>query len=64
MLRSDKPRYGELILLLNNDYAKQQKKYPKNLTDMYMLMLAFDPTRPTPVSRGRNEGMNVGNMVV
>ena len=28
-------RYGGLILTLKNDYAKQQKNYPKTLTDMY-----------------------------
>ena len=27
-------------------------------------MVAFDPTRPTPVSGGRNEGMNFGNVAV
>ena len=27
-------------------------------------MVAFKPTRPTPVSRGRNEGMNFGNVSV
>ena len=25
-------------------------------------MVAFDPTRATPVARGRNGGMNVGNV--
>ena len=27
-------------------------------------MVAFDPTRPTPVSGGWNEGMNSGNEAV
>ena len=27
-------------------------------------MVASDPTRPTPVPRGRNEGMNSGNEAV
>ena len=31
---------------------------------MYGLMVEFDPTRPTPVSGGRNEGMNFGNVTV
>ena len=55
-------RYGELILSLKNDYAKQQKNYPKTLTDMYGLMVAFDPTRATAVSGGRNEGIHFGNV--
>ena len=63
-LSSDSCRYGELILLLKNDYAKQQQNYPKTLTDMYGLMVAFDTTRLTPVSGGRNEGMNLGNVTV
>ena len=63
-LSSDRRWYGELILSLKNDYVKQQKNYPKNLADMYVLMVAFEPTRSTPVSRGRNEGMNVGNVAV
>ena len=43
---------------------KQQKKYPKTLTDMYSLMVAFDPTRATPVSGGRSEGLNLWNLAV
>ena len=31
---------------------------------MYRLMVAFDSTRETPVSGGRNEGMNFGNVAV
>ena len=30
---------------------------------MYGLMVAFDPTRSTAVSEGRNEGMNIRNVV-
>ena len=37
-------RYGELILLLKNDYVRQQQNYPKTLMDMYGLMVAFVPT--------------------
>ena len=32
-------------------------------TDMYGIMVAFDPTRATLVSGGRNEGLNFGNVV-
>ena len=64
LIISDRRWYSEIILLLNNDYANQQKKYPKTLTDMYGLMVAFDPTRPTPVSGGHNEDMNFGNVAV
>ena len=53
LLRSDRHWYNDMIMLIKNDYAKQHKKYPKTLTDMYRLMVAFDPTRPTPVSGGR-----------
>ena len=60
----DRLRYRELILSLKNDYTKQQKNYPKTLTDMYRLIVAFDPTRATPVSGGRNKGMNFGNVAV
>ena len=48
--------------MLKNDYAKQQNNYLKTLTDMYGLMVAFEPTRATAVSGGRNEGMNLGNV--
>ena len=48
--------------MLKNDYAKQQKNYPNTLTDMYGLMVAFDPTRDTTVSGGWKEGMNFGNV--
>ena len=63
LLSSNRRRYGELILSLKNDYAKQQRNYPKTLTDMYRLMVAFDPTRETLVSGGRNEGLNFRNVV-
>ena len=49
LLSSDRRRYVELILLLNNDYTKQQRKYLRTLTDIYRLVVAFDPTRATPV---------------
>ena len=62
LLRLDRRQYGKLILSLKNDYAKQQKNYPKTLTDMYGLMVAFDPTRATAVYGGRNEGINFGNV--
>ena len=63
LLSSDRRRYGELILSLKNDYANQQLNYPKALTDMCRLMVAFGPTRETPVARGRNAGLNSGNVV-
>ena len=47
-----------------NDYAKQQKNYPKTITDMYRPMVVYESTRTTPVSGGRNEGMNFGNGAV
>ena len=40
LLSSDRRRYGELILSLKNDYAKQQKN-PKSLTEIYGMMVAF-----------------------
>ena len=63
LLSSDRRRYEELILWFKNDYAKQQRNYQRTLTDMHRLMVAFDPTRETPVDRGRNEGLNFGNVV-
>ena len=42
----------------------QHKNYQKTLTEMYGLMVGFNPTRATPVSRGRNKGLNVGNVEV
>ena len=64
LLISDRRQYGELILSLINDYAKQHKNYAKSLTDMYGLMVAFDPTRAAPVSGGHNEGLNFGNVAI
>ena len=61
-LSSDRHRYGELVLSLKNDYAKQQKNYSKTLTDMYGLMVAFEPTRATAVSGGNNEGIHFRNV--
>ena len=54
LLSSDRRRYGELIPSLKNDYARKQKQYPKTLTNMYGLMVAFESTRGTPVAGGRN----------
>ena len=62
LLSLDRRRYGELIISLKNDYAKQQENYPNTLTDMYGLMVAFETTRATAVSGGRNKGMNFGNV--
>ena len=64
LISSDRCRYRDLILSIKNDYAKQQKNYPKTLTEMYELMVALYPTRPTAVSRVRKEGMNFGNVAV
>ena len=58
----DRSRYGELILSLKNYYVKLHMNYPKKLTDMYGLMVVFNPTRAIPVSGGRNEGLNFGNV--
>ena len=56
-------QYEELILSLNNDYAKQQRNYMRTLTNMYGLMVEFDPMRETSVAGGRNKGHNLRNMV-
>ena len=61
-LSLDKHWYGELILSLNNDYAKQHKNYPETITDMYGLMVAFETTRATAVSGGQNEGIHFRNV--
>ena len=53
----------ELILSLKNDYAKEQRKYPRTLTDMYGLMVVLELTRATPVAGTRNGGMNFRNVV-
>ena len=54
----DRRQYRKFILDLKNDFANQQKNYPKILTDMYDLMVAFEPTGVMPVARGHNEGIN------
>ena len=58
LIISHRHQYGELVLLLKNDYTKQQKNYPKTLTDIYGLMVAFYTSRETLVSRRRKEGLN------
>ena len=63
LLSLDRHRYGELIISLKNDYARKQSNCPRTLTNMYGLMLVFNPTRKTPVSRGRNEDPYFGNLV-
>ena len=63
LLSSDSRWYRELILSLKNDYVRQQRNYPKTLTDMYRLMVAFETTRVTPVDSERNKGLNFGNVV-
>ena len=60
----DRRRYGELILSFKNNYTKQQRNYPRTLTKMYGLIVAFEPTRATLVTRGRNKGLNFDNVVV
>ena len=52
LLSSDRRRYGELILSLKNDYAKQKRNYPITLSDMYRLTVAFNPMRATTVAGG------------
>ena len=63
LLSSDRRQYGDLILSLKNDYAKQHRNYPKTLIDTYGPMVAFDPTRETPMAGVRNKGMNFTNVV-
>ena len=63
-IRSNMRLYKELILSLKNEYTKHQKNYPKYLTDMNGLMVMFELTRLILMSRGRNEGMNFGNVTV
>ena len=48
---------------MEKKYAKQQSNCPRTLTDMYKLLVAFEPTRVTPVSGGRNKGLHFGNLV-
>ena len=61
-LSSDQSRYGELISSLKKNYAMKQKNYPKTATEIYALMVAFEPTRVVPVSGVFNEGINFGNV--
>ena len=49
---------------MKNDYVKQKSNYPRTLINMYGLMGEFEPTRVTLVARGRNKGLNFGNVVV
>ena len=62
LLRLDRCQYGELILDLKNDYAKQQRNHPKTITDMYGLMVVFEPTRMAAVTGGHNEGLKFGTV--
>ena len=62
LLRSERLRDRELILALKNEYTKQQCNYPKTLTGMYGIMVAFEPTRSAAVTRGHNKGLNFGNV--
>ena len=62
LLRLDQCRCGNLILDLKNNYAKQQKTHPKMLTDMYSLMVVFNPAMVVPVTVGHNEGLNFSNV--
>ena len=55
-------RYGELILSLKKYYAKQNRNDPRTLTNMYGLMVAFEPTREKTVAGGRNKGLNFRNV--
>ena len=63
LLSSDRRQYVELVLSLKNDYVKQQRNYPRTLTDMYRPMVVFEPTRATPVAGTRNVGLHFGNVV-
>ena len=49
--------------MLKNNYTKLQRNYPRTPTNMYGLMVAFEAMRVTPVTGGRNEGLNFGNVV-
>ena len=62
LLSLDRRRYGELTLALNNDYAKHQRNYPNTLTNIYGLMVAFDPTRVVAVTEGHKKGINFRNV--
>ena len=63
LLSSDMRQYGDLILLLKDNYTKQQRNYLRRLTDTYRLMVAFDPKRSIAVAGGRNEGLDFGKVV-
>ena len=63
LLRLYMRQYGGLTLLLNKNYAKQQRNYPRILNGIYSLMVAFDPMRETPLAGGRNESLDFGNVV-
>ena len=62
LLISDRRRYRELILSLKNYYTKQQRNYLRTITDMYGIIVEFEPTRATAVAGGRKKGLNFGNM--
>ena len=64
LISSDRRWYSELILLLKMGTKSRKITIQKTLMDMYRLMVAFDPTRPTAVYGGQNEGMNFGNVAV
>ena len=63
LLSLDRRQYMELILSRKNYYAKQKSNCPRTLTNIYGLMVAFEPTRSTPVARGRNPGLDLGPVV-
>ena len=52
LLSLDRRRYGDLILSLKNDCAKQQMNYLRKLIYSYRLMGAFEPTRETSMAGG------------
>ena len=63
LLSLDRTQYGELNLSFKDNYAKQHKNYPRISTNVYRLIVAFDPMGVTPVAGGCNEGLNFGNVV-
>ena len=62
LLSSEMRRYGELIMALKKNYAKQQGNYPKTLVDMYGMMVEFDPKSSAVVTRGHNERLIFRNV--
>ena len=62
LISSDCRRYGDLVVALKNDYAKQQKNYPKTVKEMYGIMVVFEPTRVAPVAGGFYDVVNSGNV--